>query len=162
WSCWTSTRSRRRWSACASRPEGGGRPRRSHNHYKSGDGMNGRDIIVVGASAGGIEALCRVAAGLPPGLPAVVLVGWHFPPGAGGVLQEILSRWAPLLARHARDGETPYPGHIYVAPPDYHLIVEPGVARLSRGPRENRFRPSIDPLFRTAARTYGPRVVGVI
>src|SRR5262249_13967559 len=63
--------------------------------------------------------------------------------------------------RHARDGEPTYPGHVYVAPPDRHLILESGVARLSRGPRENHFRPSIDPLFRSAARVYGPRAIGV-
>lgn len=124
--------------------------------------MAGRDIIVIGASAGGVEALMALAGALPAGLPAAVFVVCHFPAAARSALPEILSRRGPLLAAHARDGEPTYPGHIYVAPPDYHLLLEPGVARVTRGPRENHFRPSIDVLFRSAARAYGPRVVGVL
>jgi two-component system, chemotaxis family, protein-glutamate methylesterase/glutaminase len=121
-----------------------------------------RDVIVVGASAGGVEALSELVRGLPPGLPAAVFVVCHFPTGPRSLLPEILSRQGPLLARHASDGEPIYPGHIYVAPPDYHLVLEPGLVRLGHGPRENRFRPSIDPLFRSAARAFGPRVIAVI
>jgi two-component system chemotaxis response regulator CheB len=121
-----------------------------------------RDIIVVGASAGGVEALSRVVRGLPPGLPAAVFVVCHFPPGERSNLPDILSRRGPLLAAHARDGEVPYPGHIYVAPPDRHLTLEQGVIRVRRGPREHHFRPAIDPLFRSAARAYGPRVIGIL
>jgi two-component system chemotaxis response regulator CheB len=124
--------------------------------------MSGLDIIVVGASAGGIEALVQLVRGLPAGLPASVFVVCHFPSGFPSRLPEILSREGPLLARHARDGEATDPGHIYVAPPDLHLALEPGLVRLSRGPRENRFRPSIDVLFRSAARAYGPRVGAVM
>ncbi|MBY0232309.1 MAG: chemotaxis protein CheB, partial [Gemmataceae bacterium] len=124
--------------------------------------MAGRDIVVIGASAGGIEALCQVARGLPPGLPAAVFVVCHFPAGVPSSLPEILSRQGPLLARHAADGEPAHPGQIYVAPPDRHLLVGQGAMRLDLGPRENRFRPSIDPLFRSAAREYGPRVVAAI
>jgi two-component system chemotaxis response regulator CheB len=95
-------------------------------------------------------------------LPAAVFVVCHFPNASTSSLPDILSRQGKLLARHARDGEPIYPAHVYVAPPDYHLVLEQGVVRLNRGPRENRFRPSIDPLFRSAARVYGPRVVAVI
>jgi two-component system chemotaxis response regulator CheB len=121
-----------------------------------------RDIIVVGASAGGVEALSQLVRGLPPGLPAAVFVVCHFPAAARSNLPVILSRRGPLLAVHARDGETPYPGHIYVAPPDLHLTLENGAIRVQRGPRESFFRPAIDPLFRSAARVYGPRVIGIL
>jgi two-component system chemotaxis response regulator CheB len=120
------------------------------------------DVIVLGASAGGVEALGKVVRGLPPGLPASLFVVCHFPPGGRSVLPDLLSRAGPLLARHAQDGEPTYPGHIYVAPPDHHLLLTPGHVRLSHGPRENRVRPSIDVLFRSAARVYGPRVVAVL
>jgi two-component system chemotaxis response regulator CheB len=124
--------------------------------------MAGHDIIVVGASAGGVDALLQVARGLPAGLPAAVFVVCHVPAGAKSILPEVLSRAGHLLATHARDGEPFYPGHIYVAPPDCHLLVEPGAVRLSRAPRENLHRPAVDPLFRSAARAFGKRVVGVI
>jgi two-component system chemotaxis response regulator CheB len=125
--------------------------------------MAGRDIIVVGASAGGVDVLAEVVRGLPAGLPASLFVVCHFPPGFRSVLPTILSRSGPLLASHARDGEPFYPGHIYVAPPDRHLLLRPGGrTRLTRGPRENHHRPAVDPLFRSAARHYGPRVVGVV
>jgi two-component system chemotaxis response regulator CheB len=124
--------------------------------------MPARDIIVVGASAGGVESLCRLVQGLPAGLPATLFVVCHFPPAGRSVLPEILSRQGPLLVTHAQDGETFHPGQVYVAPPDAHLLLERDAIRLSRGARENRFRPAIDPLFRSAARQFGPRVVGVL
>ncbi|MBN9121173.1 MAG: chemotaxis protein CheB [Planctomycetes bacterium] len=125
--------------------------------------MAGRDIIVVGTSTGGVEALVELARGLPPGFPASVFVVCHFPPGGRSVLPEILSRAGPLTAKHAADGEPFYPGHIYVAPPDRHMLLAPGGrVRLTRDARENHFRPAVDPLFRSAARHYGDRVIGVI
>jgi two-component system chemotaxis response regulator CheB len=125
--------------------------------------MPGRDIIVMGASAGGVDVLTQVVRGLPPALPASVFVVCHFPAGFRSVLPTILSRSGPLLASHARDGEPFYPGHIYVAPPDRHLLLAAdGRVRVTHGPRENHHRPAVDPLFRTAARYYGPRVVGVV
>ena len=121
------------------------------------------DLIVVGASSGGIEALIELVGGLPSGFPVSVFVVCHFPAGARSALPEILSRSGPLLATHAEDGATFDPGHIYVAPPDRHLLLGPDRRlRLSRAARENRHRPSIDPLFRSAARYFGNRVVGVI
>src|SRR5437867_9223674 len=111
--------------------------------------MTGHDIIVIGASAGGVDVLAQLVRGLPPGLPASIFVVCHFPPGGRSVLPEILSRAGPLLASHANDGDPFYPGQIYVAPPDHHLLLEPGGwMRLSRGPRANHHRPAVDPLFR--------------
>jgi two-component system chemotaxis response regulator CheB len=124
--------------------------------------MAGRDIIVIGGSAGGVEVLLRLVCGLPAGLPAALFVASHYPPHARSALPEMLSRAGPILAQHARDGEPIHPGHICIAPPDHHLLLENGQVRVSHGPRENRNRPSIDVLFRSAARAYGPRVVGVI
>jgi two-component system chemotaxis response regulator CheB len=86
----------------------------------------------------------------------------HTAPDSPGVLADILDRAGALPASHARNRERIRPGHVYVAPPDYHLLVEPGVVRVTHGPKENRFRPAVDPLFRSAAQVYGPRAVGVI
>lgn len=124
--------------------------------------MPGHDIIAVGASAGGLKALREIVSGLPAGLPAAVFVVQHVAPNAATLLPHALGRGGLLHSAHAIDGETIRPGRIYVAPPDHHLIVGRGVVQLSRGPHENRFRPSIDVLFRSAARAYGPRVVGVV
>lgn len=124
--------------------------------------MPGHDIVVIGTSAGGVQVLTELVRGLPAGFPAALFVVCHVPAGAVSNLPEILSRNSALLARHARNGEPIYPGHIYVAPPDYHLVLGEGTVQLDHGARENRHRPAIDPLFRSAARIYGPRVVGVI
>jgi two-component system chemotaxis response regulator CheB len=124
--------------------------------------MPGHDIIVLGTSAGGVDAVCRLAGGLPPALPAALFVVCHVPAGYHSRLPEIFSRCGPLLASHAQDGEPIRPGQIYVAPPDYHLTLSPGRVHLNHGARENHHRPAIDPLFRTATRAYGRRVVGVI
>ncbi len=125
--------------------------------------MAGRDIIVMGASTGGVDVLAEVVRGLPPGFPASIFVVCHFPATARSVLPQILSRAGRLLATHAADDQPFYPGQIYVAPPDRHLVLAPGGRmRLTRGPRENHHRPAIDPLFRSAARHYGPRTIGVV
>lgn len=121
-----------------------------------------RQYIVVGASAGGITALERLVNCLPPGFPGVLLVVVHVAADSPGALPGILTRAGKLPALHARDGDAMLPGHIYVAPPDHHLLVEAGRLRLSHGPKENRFRPAIDPLFRSAAYTYGSQVIGVV
>src|SRR5262249_11645932 len=125
--------------------------------------MANRDIIVVGASAGGVDALAEVVGGLPADFPASVFVVCHFPPGGRSILPQILSRSGPLLATHAADGASFHAGHIYIAPPDRHVLLgRGGRMRAPRGPRENNHRPAVDPLFRSAARYYGSRVIGVI
>jgi two-component system chemotaxis response regulator CheB len=125
--------------------------------------MARRDLIVIGASSGGIDALTRVVATLPSGFPAALCVVFHVSPRHRSVLPEILSRAGPLLAVHPADCELIRPAHIYVAPPDLHMTVAPdGIIRLTRGARENNHRPAVDPLFRSAARYYGKRVIGVV
>lgn len=125
--------------------------------------MAHHDIVVIGTSAGGVEALTRLVRDLPPGLPASLFVVCHFPPGFRSVLPEILSRSGPLLATHAIDGDVFHPGHVYVAPPDFHLLLTAHQRmQLMHGPRENHHRPAIDPLFRSAARSYGSRVISVV
>jgi two-component system chemotaxis response regulator CheB len=125
--------------------------------------MVARDIIVIGTSTGGVNTLAEVVRGLPAGFPASLFVVCHFPPGGRSILPDILSRSGPLLATHARDGEPFHPGHIYIAPPDHHLYLGPDRRTvLNHGARENHFRPAVDPLFRSAAREYGGRVIGVI
>ena len=120
------------------------------------------DVIVVGASAGGVEALADFVAGLPAGLPAAVLIVLHMPAYGHSVLSDILSRRGPLPAAQAEDGEIIRTGRIYVAVSDHHLLVKDGRILLTRGPAENNHRPAIDTLFRSAARAYGPRVTGIV
>ena len=124
--------------------------------------MARRDIVVVGASAGGVEALGLLVGELPADLPAAVFVVLHVAPDHKSVLPRILSAAGPLPAKHARDGEPIIPGRIYVARPDHHLTLQDGQVRVVKGPRENGHRPAVDALFRTAAHTYGPRAIGVI
>lgn len=124
--------------------------------------MNGYPIVVVGASAGGVEAITGLFRGLKPNLPAAILIVMHIPQAAKSYLPEILNRHGFLPAAHARDGEKIQPGHVYVAPPGRHLLVENGRARLAFAPLVNHTRPAIDPLFESAASSYQNRVVGVI
>jgi two-component system, chemotaxis family, protein-glutamate methylesterase/glutaminase len=128
----------------------------------SNAGWPGHDLIVIGASSGGIEALLRIIPRLPADLPAAICLVVHSSPHGPWLLPQILARRAALPVAPARDGEPIIPGHIYVAPPDYQLLVEPGHLRVVRGPSENHHRPAVDPLFRSAALAYGPRAVGVI
>lgn len=124
--------------------------------------MPGHNIIVIGASAGGVEALMTIVKALPAEFPAAIFVVLHIPPDSPSLLPGILSRVGPLPAIHPTDKMQIEPGHIYVAPPDYHLLINDGKIRVLRGPKENRHRPAIDPLFRSAAVVYGPRVIGVV
>ena len=124
--------------------------------------MANHDIIVVGASMGGIKALSTLVAQLPADLPAAIFVVQHVSPESPSMLPHILQRAGALPAKAAEHGERIEQGCIYVAPPNHHLLVMEGHVHLSRGPRENRTRPAVDPLFRSAAVAYGARVVGVI
>jgi two-component system chemotaxis response regulator CheB len=121
-----------------------------------------KDIIVIGTSAGGIEALRALASAFPKDFSASIFAVLHTSPNSPGVLSSILDRAGPLPAICVSRTEVIRPGRIYVPAPDHHLLVQPGMARATRGPKENRFRPAVDPLFRSAAQSYGPRVVGVI
>jgi len=124
--------------------------------------VTGRDIIVMGGSAGAVEGMAQIVAGLPADLPAAVFVVVHFPPYSTSVLPRILTRAGALKAVHPCDGDPVEHGTIYVAPPDHHLLLEEGRIRLTRGPRENGHRPAVDTLFRSAARAYGRRVAAVV
>jgi two-component system, chemotaxis family, protein-glutamate methylesterase/glutaminase len=118
--------------------------------------------IAVGASAGGIEALRELVGALPADFPGVVLVVLHVAPVGTSVLPQILTRAGALEAVHAEDGMKLRGGHIYVAPPDRHLLVAGGYVKLGRGPRVNGHRPAIDPLFTSAAHSYGEGAAGVV
>jgi two-component system chemotaxis response regulator CheB len=122
----------------------------------------GHDVVVVGASAGGIDALTELVAALPGDLAAAVFVVLHVPAGATSVLPGILSRAGSLPAEHVRSSTEIERAHIYVAPPDFHLQLNDGRVAAVPGPRENGHRPAIDHLFRSAAHAFGPRAVGVI
>ena len=120
------------------------------------------NLVVMGASAGGVEALTTLARGLPEDLDAAVCVVLHLPAAIESRLAEILSRAGPLPAIQARGGEQLLPGRIYVAPPGRHLTVHSGHTVVARGAHENGVRPSIDVLFRSAAVSYGHRTVAVV
>lgn len=124
--------------------------------------MQTRDIIAIGASMGGVEALSALVGQLPADLPAAVLVVQHMSPESPGMLSEILNRRGPLPAVAAQDRMALERGRIYVAPADRHLLVSEGGLRVNYGARENRSRPSVDVLFRTAAVHCRSRVVGVV
>lgn len=123
---------------------------------------NTRNIIVIGASAGGFEAFKKLVGDLPPDFAASVFIVWHMSPDIRGVLPQVLNRVNSIYAAHAYDREQIKPNRIYVAPPDRHLLVEDGHVRVTKGPKENRFRPAVDPLFRSAAYAHDSRVIGVV
>lgn len=124
--------------------------------------MGGHDIIVIGASAGGIQALLDLFGRIPKDLAASFFVAVHTAPSSYGLLPQIIGRKSPITVAFASDQEPIRRRRIYVAPPDHHLLLKPGRLCVVRGPKENGFRPAIDPLFRTAADTYGWRVIGVV
>src|SRR6202171_5084702 len=120
-----------------------------------------RDIVFIGASRGGVEALRGIVSALPPNLQSTLLIVLHISPTHASLLPDVLSRAGPLPAEHGRDGTRIECRRIYVAPPDHHMTVGPiGFIRLDQGPKENHTRPAADPLFRSAAAVYGSRGVG--
>jgi two-component system, chemotaxis family, protein-glutamate methylesterase/glutaminase len=124
--------------------------------------MGTRDIVVIGGSAGSVEALTQLARDLPERFAGSIFVTVHFPAHATSNLPRILTRAGRLTALHAADDEPVIPGRIYVAPPDHHLLLGRRAMRIVRGPRENGNRPAADPMFRSAALAFGPRVIGVV
>jgi two-component system chemotaxis response regulator CheB len=120
-----------------------------------------RDIVVVGGSSGAFEAV-KFIADLPVDFPAAIFLVIHISAKGPGILPHIIRSYSKLPTENARDGETISHGRIYVAPPDHHLSIRQGIIEVARGPKENRHRPSIDVLFRSAAKVYGRRVIGVI
>ncbi|WP_372511052.1 chemotaxis protein CheB [Mycobacterium angelicum] len=129
-------------------------------HSANGHDLHG--VVAIGASAGGVEAVSNLAAGLSPGLPYAYLVALHLPPSAPSVLARIIDRNGPLPAVTAESGAPLEPGHIYVATPDRHLLVADHRVVLSQGPTENGHRPAINALFRSVALSFGPRAIGVL
>lgn len=127
------------------------------NHF----GENDR-IIVAGASAGGVAALKALISSLPENFETPVFIVWHMPAEITGMLPKVLNGCSGLQAAHGTDDEPIKKRRIYIAPPDHHMLLEKGRVRISRGPKENRFRPAIDPLFRSAAAAYGNRVIGIV
>jgi two-component system, chemotaxis family, protein-glutamate methylesterase/glutaminase len=119
-------------------------------------------VVAIGASAGGVEALSNLAASLSTDLPYAYLMALHVPAGVPSILARIVDRSGPLPALAAENGGTLEPGHIYVAQPDRHLLVDDHRVVLSQGPTENGHRPAINALFRSVALAFGPRAVGVL
>lgn len=124
--------------------------------------MGNRDIVVIGASEGGVDAVLQVTSTIPADFPGAVFVVLHVGATLGSNFPELLTHRGRLRATHAIHGEEILPGRIYVAPPDNHLMLRPGYMQVVRGPKENGYRPAIDALFRTAATAYGSRVIGVV
>src|SRR5262249_18749612 len=134
----------------------------SRNTPTQGESMAGHDIIVIGASAGGGGTLQRFLRALPGDLQASVFIVQHVSAQSPGFLPEIWQRAASLVVRSPENGAEIERGRIYIAPPDRHMLLEEKRVRVIRGPKENRRRPAIDPLFRSAAWAFGPRVIGVV
>lgn len=124
--------------------------------------MPKHDIFVVGASAGGVEALQKLTGQLPADFPGSIFVVIHIPPRTRSFLPELLMRKGKLPAKHPENREEIRPGHIYIAPPDCHLVIEHGHMHLSNGPKEQHYRPCINVSLRSAALSYGERAVGVV
>ena len=124
--------------------------------------MPHRDIVCIGASAGGFDVLRQIARNLPGSLDAAVFVVLHTGADSPQMLADLLAHEASLPAGYPGDGDSIRPGRIYVAPVDQHLVLEERRVRIVRGPRQNRHRPAIDVLFRSAAFAHGPRAIGVV
>ena len=124
--------------------------------------MATKDIIVLGSSAGGVDALRRLCAALPADLPAAMFIAQHLSPSAYSVLPQLLNRNCPLPVLSPADGQAIEHGHVYVGAPDHHILIRPGHILMRRGPVENRTRPAVNALFRSAAVHYGARVLGVV
>src|SRR5215469_12032383 len=127
-----------------------------------GSGMANRNIVAIGASAGGVEALLFLAKAFPHNFPATILITIHLPSDFRSSLDEILTDAGPVPASFAQDEEPAKKGRIYIAPPGSHLLIDGDQLALGSGPRENNMRPAIDPMLRSAAVCCGNRTVGVV
>lgn len=127
-----------------------------------GRDMSVDKVIVIGASAGGVEALKDLVPQFPENLPVPIFITLHLFNRSETILPEILRSAGPLPVKHPSRDEPTLPGHIYVAPPDRHLILSPGSVTLGHGPKENLQRPCINVMFRSAAEAYGPNAIGVL
>src|SRR5690242_12586875 len=124
--------------------------------------MSNRDIIVIGGSSGATAPLKDILGRLPADLPAAIFIVLHIPSHGIGILSTVAAAAGKLPVRQAESGMVIENGHVYLAAPDHHLLLAQNHIMLGRGPRENMVRPAIDPLFRSAALHYGPRVIGVV
>lgn len=124
--------------------------------------MSGHDIVVIGTSAGGLEGLRHLTSQLPADFPAAVFIVQHMSPHARSNLATLIGRVSALKASTAKAGDKIVHGHIYIAPSDRHMVLDDGRIELVYGPQENRHRPAIDALFRSAAAHHGPRVIGIV
>src|SRR5215510_9797166 len=124
--------------------------------------MANRDVVAIGASAGGVEALAFLCTRLPAQFPATILVTQHLPSHSASALDHVLSQPGHLPAAFARDGDPLSKGQIFLAPPGCHLIADRDRLLLGKGPRENNVRPAIDPMLRSVAACCGSRAVGVV
>ena len=124
--------------------------------------MERRDIIVIGSSAGGVNALKQLVTELPRDLEASIFVVQHMAADVPSYLPQILAHAGQLKAVHPEDGQLIEKGMIYIAQPDHHLIIEDDKVLVRKGPKENNFRPSIDALMRSAAYWYKNRVIGIV
>lgn len=132
------------------------------SHTSARDLVITRDVVVIGCSAGGVEALPRLLQQLPATFPATIAIVQHMAATENPYLVQILARSSSLPVGWAEQGQRMERGKVYVGPPDVHLLFSDDYFRLARGPRENHARPSIDKLFRSAAATHGSRVIGVL
>ena len=121
-----------------------------------------RDVILIGASAGGVEAISKVLAGLPKDFNAAIAITLHRGASHASLLTEVLGARSKLEVVQARNAEPFSQGRVYLAPPDHHLTFSGGFIELDHGPREQHARPSVDVMFRSGARDFGARVIGVI
>jgi two-component system chemotaxis response regulator CheB len=124
--------------------------------------MEKRNIVVIGASMGGFDALKRIVANLPSDFEASIFIVWHMSADVMGILPQVINKLNTIPASNALDGELILSNHIYVAPPGHHMLIDNGFIRVTHGPKENLFRPAVDPLFRSAANNYGNRVIGIV
>jgi two-component system chemotaxis response regulator CheB len=121
-----------------------------------------RDVVLIGASAGGVEALMTLLAALPVDLEAAIALTLHRSPSVPSMLEQVLARASRLPVIEPTDGQAFERGSVYVAPPDRHLVLHGGAVSLQRGPKQHHTRPAIDPMFTSGANLYGERVIGVL